>query len=187
MKRIVLVIILALIAAPVVFAQGTPDKDHGEVGAFVNLTRLHNANDTNFFGIGGRVGFNVHPNVQLEGEMAYDFAKDFTVTTTSVSATTFRLRMLHGLFGPKFQVGTGAFRAFVTAKGGFVNFSTNHNLTTQINGVPNGDTNGVFYPAGGIEAYAGWLGIRAEVGDEMYFDHGANHNLRATIGPQIRF
>lgn len=187
MKRIVSVIILALVAAPIVFAQGTPDKDHGEIGAFFNMTKLHNANDTNFYGFGGRVGFNVHPNVQLEGEMAYDFARNFTVTTSTATSTTTRLRMLHGLFGPKFQVGTGAFRAFVTAKGGFVNFSTNHNLTGQIVGVPNGDTNGVFYPGGGIEAYAGWFGVRAEVGDEMYFDHGANHNLRVTIGPQIRF
>jgi len=52
MKRIVLVMILALIAVPVVFAQGTPDKDHGEVGAFFNWTRLHNLNDTNFYGVG---------------------------------------------------------------------------------------------------------------------------------------
>jgi hypothetical protein len=187
MKRIVLVMILALVAAPVVFAQGTPDKDHGEVGAFFNWTRLHNLDNTNFYGVGGRVGFNVHPNVQLEGEMAYDFAKDFTLTTSTATVTTFRLRMLHGLFGPKFQVGTGAIRGFVTAKGGFVNFSASHNLISQFNGISTGDTNGVFYPAGGVELYAGWLGIRAEVGDEMYFDNGANHNLRVTVGPQIRF
>jgi hypothetical protein len=187
MKRIVLVMILALVAAPVVFAQGTPDKDHGEVGAFFNWTRLHNANDTNFYGVGGRVGFNVHPNVQIEGEMAYDFAKNFTITTSSFTTSTRNLRMLHGLFGPKFQVGTGAIRAFATVKGGFLNFSTDHNLANQFTGVPNGDTHGVFYPGGGIEAYAGWFGFRAEVGDEMYFDNGANHNLRVTVGPQIRF
>jgi hypothetical protein len=95
--------------------------------------------------------------------------------------------MLHGLFGPKFQVGTGAIRAFATVKGGFVNFSTNHNLASQFTGVTTGNTDGVFYPGGGIEAYVGWLGIRAEVGDEIYFSNGANNNLRVTIGPQIRF
>ena len=179
--------ILALMASPAIFAQGTPDKDHGEIGAFLNVTRLHHANDTNFYGFGGRIGFNVHPNVQFEAEMAYDFSRNFTVTTSSATSTNTNLRLVHGLFGPKFQVGTGAFRAFVTAKGGFLNFSTNHNLTGQFNGIPNGDTNGVFYPAGGIEAYAGILGIRVEVGDEMYFDNGANHNLRITAGPQIRF
>ena len=178
---------LALMTAPMIFAQGTPDKDHGEIGAFFNMTRLRHANNTNFYGFGGRVGFNVHPNIQFEGEMAYDFARNFTVTTNNVTTSTTGLRLLHGLFGPKFQIGTGAVRAFVTAKGGFLNFSTSHNLTNQINGVSGGDTNGVFYPGGGIEAYAGIFGIRAEIGDEMYFDRGANHNLRVTIGPQIRF
>jgi hypothetical protein len=187
MKRIVLVMILALVAAPVVFAQGTPDKDHGEVGAFFNWTRLHNANNENFYGVGGRVGFNVHPNVQLEAEMAYDFSRNITISTSNITTTNTSLRMLHGLFGPKFQVGTGAIRAFATVKGGFVNFSTNHNLASQFTGVTTGNTDGVFYPGGGIEAYVGWLGIRAEVGDEIYFSNGANNNLRVTIGPQIRF
>jgi hypothetical protein len=187
MKRIAVVIIFALIAAPVVFAQGNPDKDHGEVGVFFDLTRLHNLNNTNFYGVGGRVGFNVHPNVQLEAEMAYDFARNFTITTSSFTTSTFRLRVLNGLFGPKFQVGTRAIRGYVTAKGGFVNFSASHNLISQFNGISTGDTNGVFYPAGGVELYTGWLGIRAEVGDEIYFDNGANNNLRFTIGPQIRF
>lgn len=188
MKRIALVVILAMIAAPALLAQGTPDKDHGEIGAFVNWTRLHHANDTNFFGFGGRVGFNVHRNVQLEAEMAYDFSRNFTVTTSALpTSQNTHLRMLHGLFGPKFQVGTRAVRAFVTVKGGFLNFSTDHNLTGQINGITQGDTNGVVYPGAGLEAYAGWFGIRAEVGDEIYFDRGANHNLRVTIGPQIRF
>lgn len=51
----------------------------------------------------------------------------------------------------------------------------------------NTDPNGVFYPAGGVEAFAGIFGVRAEIGDEMYFDNGANHNLRITAGPVIRF
>lgn len=32
-------------------------------------------NDVNFVGLGGRVGFNVNPNIALEGEMSYDFEK----------------------------------------------------------------------------------------------------------------
>src|SRR3954471_12025215 len=165
MKRIALVIILALMTAPAIFAQGTPDKDHGEIGAFFNMTRLHHANNQNWYGFGGRVGFNVHPNVQLEAEMAYDFSRNFDVTTNGVTTTTTGLRLVHGLFGPKFQVGTGAVRAFVTAKGGFLNFSTSHNLANQLGGITSGDTNGVFYPGGGIEAYAGILGLRLEIGD----------------------
>ncbi len=187
MKRIALVVILAMIAAPALLAQQTPDKDHGEIGVFFDGLRLHHANDTNFYGFGGRVGFNVHPNVQLEAEMAYDFARNFTVTTTNATTTTTSLRMINGLFGPKFQIGTRAVRAFVTVKGGILNFSTNHNLSGQITGINGGDTNGVFYPGGGLEFYASHFGLRAEIGDEMYFDNGANHNLRFTVGPQIRF
>jgi hypothetical protein len=34
----------------------------------------------------------------------------------------------------------------------------------------------------------GWLGIRAEAGDEiMFLSGGPKNNLRATIGPQIHF
>src|SRR5215472_11904081 len=56
-----------------------------------------------------------------------------------------------------------------------------------VRGLTNTDLNGVFYPAGGVEAFAGILGFRAEIGDEMYFANGANHNLRITFGPAIRF
>jgi hypothetical protein len=49
------------------------------------------------------------------------------------------------------------------------------------------DLNGAFYAGAGIEAFAGILGVRAEAGDEMYFDNGANHNLKITAGPVIRF
>jgi hypothetical protein len=45
----------------------------------------------------------------------------------------------------------------------------------------------VFYPGGGIELFAGKLGLRVEAGDEIYFDHGWNHNLRITAGPTLRF
>ena len=47
--------------------------------------------------------------------------------------------------------------------------------------------NGVFYPGGGIEFFLGPIGIRAEAGDEMYFDRGVNNNLRIAVGPTIRF
>ena len=43
------------------------------------------------------------------------------------------------------------------------------------------------YPGGGIEAFLGPIGIRAEVGDEIYLSNGAHNNLRVTFGPSIRF
>jgi hypothetical protein len=61
-------------------------------------------------------------------------------------------------------------------------------INNQINNIVDGDTSGVFYPGGGVEFNAGWLGIRAEAGDEiMFLNGGTRNNFRATIGPQIRF
>ncbi len=178
-----------MLSVPAVFAQGTSDKNHGEIGVFADMFRLTN---TNYVGVGGRVGFNVHPNVQFEAEMNYDFERNFSTDIPLPGGTpnTFvrsNRRLIHGMFGPKFQVGTGAIRAFITAKGGFLNFSTDKNLAGQFSQVPNGDTNGVFYPGGGLEFYAGPIGIRLEAGDEIYWSNGAHNNLRVSAGPQIRF
>jgi len=181
-----------LVFVPVSFAQSVSSSstyNHAEVGAFVNYTRLQNANNTNFFGAGGRLGFNANPHVQIEAEGAYDFQR-YVNATSSGSFTSVRsgLRMTHFLFGPKFQFGSsGPVRVFATVKGGLLNFSTDTKFVGQVNNIPFGDTNGVFYPAGGIEFYAGWLGMRFEAGDEMYMDRGVNHNLRVTVGPTIRF
>jgi hypothetical protein len=192
MKRILFALLLcgALAVTPALFAQDDDHLNHGEVGVFFNFTRLAHT-DTNFYGAGGRIGFNVHPNVQLEAEGAYDWGKNFSETLTGVGGgttiVTSRLRLVHGLFGPKINFLHGAVRPFVVLKGGFLNFSTRTTLTGTFSNIPNGDTNGVFYPGGGLEGFAGWFGFRFEAGDEMYFDNGANHNFRFTAGPQFRF
>src|SRR5438309_2339697 len=103
------------------------DNNHIEVGVFADYFRLSTMDPAiNFVGVGGRVGFNVHPNIQLETEMSYDFARNFTSTFSNGVTTQFvktNLRPLTTLFGPKFQAGTsGPFRVFVTGKVGFVNF-----------------------------------------------------------------
>jgi hypothetical protein len=170
-------------------------SDHVEVGAFADYFRYSDAAPVrNFVGVGGRVGFNVHRNIQLEAEMAYDFTRNFTSTFTDGVTTelvTSQFRTLHGFFGPKFQTGSGAFRVFVTGKVGFDNFTiTNQNATAGfVNtvGLTNGTTAFALYPAGGFEAFAGPIGIRAEVGDDIYFVNGAHNNLRVTLGPQFRF
>ena len=195
MKRLAALMIALTLCAPAVFAQ-----NHGEIGAFVDWTRLRHANNTNFFGLGGRVGFNASENVQFEAQMAYDFEQSFTNTgsvssgfnsTTNLSRTS--LRMLHGLFGPKIQTGGGAVRLFATVQGGFLKFSVSNPNTATTTAFSNsvnifqGDTNGVLYPGGGIEFYAGPIGLRVDVGDEIYFDRGANHNLKFMFGPQFRF
>jgi hypothetical protein len=199
MKRFAVLLVFALVfSVPGLFAQdNNTGLNHVEIGAFADYVRLHHANDANMLGLGGRLAFNVHKSVQMEAEMSYDFERTFTATSTGTLGTTTtrsNLSLLHGLFGPKIQTGGGPIRLFATLKGGFLNFrggagtgSAAGNFGNQVGGILNGDTNGVFYPGGGLELFGGPIGIRLEVGDMMYFDNGANHNLRVTVGPQFRF
>jgi hypothetical protein len=193
MKRIAGVIILALtFLAPAVFAQ---NEEHGEFGVFVDYTRLHHFGDANMWGPGAQVSFNINKYFQLEGGMAYDLERTFstqTVTGTTITTNRSNLRLLHGLFGPKIQTGIGPIKAFALVKGGLLNFQVSNQGTgtgfvSAVNNVPHGDTNGVLYPGGGVEFFAKWFGIRAEIGDEIYFDNGANHNLKFTVGPTFRW
>jgi hypothetical protein len=175
-------------------ASADDNKNHGHFGVYFDYTRLQNTS-LNMFGVGARLGINVHPHIVLEGEMAYDFERNKTSTITSgVTTTTVRsnLRLLHALFGPKIQT-TGPVRVFALLKGGFVNFgvggpATAGTINNQIGNIIDGNTNGVFYPGGGVEFNVGWLGLRAEAGDEiMFLNNGHQNNFRATFGPQIRF
>jgi hypothetical protein len=181
------------LAVPMVFAQ--EHSDHIEVGAFADYFRFSNAEPArNFVGLGARAAFNVHRDIQLEAEMAYDFKRNFTNTFTNGVTTELvntQFHTLHGYFGPKFQTGSGPFRVFVTGKVGFDNFSINNLNATSgfVNqvGLTNGATFFALYPGGGFEAFAGPIGIRAEIGDDIYFNGGAHNNLRVTLGPQFRF
>jgi hypothetical protein len=130
--------------------------------------------------------------------MNYDFAESFSEgfigpAGTTVGFSTSTLRILHGMIGPKLQTGGGAFRAFLTVKGGGdsfmfssapVTFST---FTSSVAGLRANSVVGVVYPGGGIEAYLGPIGLRIDAGDEIYFQNGAHNNLRITFGPSIRF
>jgi hypothetical protein len=178
---------ILLFCSASVFAQ-----NHGEVGAFFDYFRFTNANNLNLYGVGGRVGFNVHPNVAVEAEGSYDFARSTNITINSLNNTVrTNFRATHFLAGPKFQLGkSSAWRLYAVLKGGFVRFGVTPGpvtFGTFPTVLTNTDLNGVFYPGGGVEAFAGILGIRAEAGDEVYFDNGAQNNLKVTIGPVIRF
>jgi hypothetical protein len=181
-------------AVPMMVAQ-SHDMDHVEIGGFLDYYRLSDPGPTrNFIGLGGRAAFGITSNVQIEAEMAYDFKRDYTstfsdgLTTTNVTS---RLRTLHGFFGPKFQTGSGPFRVFVTGKVGFDNFGVSNatppaGFTNSV-GLATGATYFALYPGGGVEAFAGPIGLRAEIGDDIFFNGGAHNNLRATFGPQFRF
>jgi hypothetical protein len=192
MKRIAFLILVAGFGfAPMAHAQ-----NHAEVGAFVDYFRLGETG-TNFVGLGGRAGVNIASHVQIEAEMAYDFNRVFTegFTDTSggtVTAQNSNIRVLHGLFGPKFQT-NGPVRVFVTLKGGFANFrfdptpASFSTFTSSVNNLRANNVDGVFYPGGGVEAFLGPIGLRLEVGDELIFANGARSNWKVTFGPQLRF
>jgi hypothetical protein len=193
MKRILYVVAAALLIAPATFAQEV--LDHVEFGAFAHYFRL-TPMDTNFAGVGGRFGVNVTNHVQVEAEMSYDFNQVFTETYSNASGTvsTFRsnIRVLHGLFGPKVQT-RGPVRLFATVKGGFIHFrfdavpSIVSGFTSSVEDLRDNNVDGVLYPGGGIEGFFGPIGLRLDVGDEIYFNNGAHNNLAVGLGPTIRF
>lgn len=196
MKRFLGILAVSLFfAAPMLVAQENDHMDHVEIGAFVNYYRLSDPGPTrNFLGLGGRAAFGIRPSIQLEAEMAYDFKRNYTNTfsdgITSVNVTS-QLRTLHGFFGPKFQTGSGPIRLFVTGKVGFDNFSVTGASApagfTNAVGLGTGATYFALYPGGGIEAFAGPIGVRLEAGDDIFFNGGAHNNLRVSVGPQFRF
>jgi hypothetical protein len=103
------------------------------------------------------------------------------------------VRLLDGMFGPKLQTNKGSVRLFVTAKGGFLHFNVSHSpatvstFTGSFRELRANNVDGVFYPGGGAEAFWGPIGLRLDIGDEIFFDNGAHNNLRVAFGPTIRF
>lgn len=190
MKRALLFVALLCLSVPLAFAQS---ENRGEFGIVADYTRLAPIN-TNFYGVGGRLSFNVRPHIQFEGDMAYDLDQSFSTGLPCVNGVNCQQNILRsslhlwdGLFGPKFQT-TGPIRLFVTAKGGFLNFAGgNPSFLNQVNTFGSNGTYGVFYPGGGVEAYLGPIGLRLDIGDEIYFNNGANNNLKIEFGPHIRF
>jgi hypothetical protein len=169
-----------------------------EVGLFIdylNVSQTH----TNNFGVGGRLGYRMHGNVMMEGEMAYDYGINFDEAyrnlangnITAIERTS--IGVTHGLFGPKLQPSGSGFRPYVTLKGGFVDFRLTpslipyNNVVSAVSGLRTSSLNGALYPAGGVEANLGPVGLRLELGDEIYFNGGAHNNLRITFGPILRF
>jgi hypothetical protein len=97
------------------------------------------------------------------------------------------------LFGPTLQPDKGGFRPFVTLKGGFMDFRLSPSLLplspveSTILGIRTSGLNVAMYPGAGVEASLGPLGLRLELGDDIYFNNGAHNNLRITFGPILRF
>jgi hypothetical protein len=169
-----------------------------EAGIFLDYMSISQTN-TNNFGVGGRFGYRIHRNLMMEGELAYGYGINFgeayrnvangnitAIERTSVGVT-------HGLFGPTLQPAKGGFRPFATLKGGFTDFRLSPsllpfgNVVSTILGIRTSSLNVAIYPGGGVEASLGPVGLRLELGDEIYFNNGAHNNLRITFGPILRF
>jgi len=192
MKRIAIMVVL-LIAGVGTAARA---QDHVEVGAFADYFKLQDTG-TNFAGLGARAAINVIKYAQLEAEMSYDFNQVFTENFTNTGTGTItsqgcNIRVLHGMFGPKVHT-PGPVQFFATVKGGAVNFrfdprpASFSTFTGSVDNLRTNNVSAVLYPGGGVEAFLGPFGLRAEVGDEIIFFNGARHNLRVTFGPTIRF
>jgi hypothetical protein len=191
MRRIALFLLLCgAVAAPSTFAQ-----EHFAVGAYADYFRLSETH-TNFAGVGARLGVGIAPRVMLEAEMSYDFDQAFTEdfsNGTTLTVQRSNIRLLHGLFGPKVSLGHGSFHPFVTLKGGFLNTRfetapvTVGGFISNVEHLRSKDLMGALYPGAGLEGHIGPVGLRLDVGDEIYFNDGTHHNLRAAFGPYIRF
>ena len=194
MRRFALIVVaLLLCASSSSFAQ-----KRVEAGVFLDYLSISQTNTDNF-GVGGRFGCRIHRNVMMEGELAYDYGINFdeafrNITNGNITAIErTSIGVTHGLFGPTLEPAKGGFRPFATLKGGFVDFRLSPSLlpvgtvVSTILGIRTSSLNFAIYPGAGVEASVGPVGLRLELGDEIYFNSGAHNNLRITFGPILRF
>jgi hypothetical protein len=173
-------------------------QERVEAGVFVDFLNISQTNTDNY-GLGARLGVRFNRFIVAEGEVAYDYGINFAEAYRNITNGNVRaiantsIGVTHGLFGPTLKPPRGAFRPFVTLKGGFVDFRFSSGLlpysdaASVILGLRSSSLNGAIYPGGGVEASLGPIGLRLEFGDEIYFNHGRHNNFRATFGPIIRF
>lgn len=195
MKRLALLILFACGLVPLASAQET---EHFQFGVNADYLRLSQT-DNNFGGLGARLGFLAFRNIKLEAELNYDFDQAFTegfhdVGTGTVAVQRTGLRILHGEFGPKVNLGEHwHVHPFVQLKGGFINFHFSRNAATlgnffsDVSNLRDDNVAAVLYPGGGLEGHLGPIGVRFDVADEIYFRGGTHNNLRMSFGPYIRF
>jgi hypothetical protein len=169
-----------------------------EAGVFLDYLSISQTS-TNNVGIGGRIGYRAYRNLILEGEVAYDYGINFdeayrNITNGDLAAIEHTsIGVTHGLFGLTLQPVNGGFRPFATLKGGFVDLRLSPSLlplsdvTSTVLGLRTSSLNAALYPGVGVEATVGPVGLRLELGDEIYFNNGEHNNLRITFGPILRF
>jgi hypothetical protein len=189
----ILIALLLTGSSPGLFAQ-----ERVEAGIFLDYLSISQTSTDNF-GVGGRFGYRIHRKVMIEGELAYDYGINFheayrNITNGNITAIgRTSIGVTHGLFGPTLQPAKGRLRPFVTVKGGFMDFRLSPSLLplstfeSTLLGIRTSNLNAAIYPGAGVEASLGPVGLRFELGDEIYFNNGAHNNLRITFGPILRF
>lgn len=190
---LILAVLLFCGASPPLFAQ-----ERVEAGIFLDYIGISQTS-TNNFGLGARFGYRIHRNVMLEGELAYDYGINFqeayrNVTNGNIDAIQrTSIGVTQGLFGPTLKPAKGRVRPFITFKAGFLDFRLSPSLLplttveSTLLGLRTSNVNLAIYPAAGVEASLGPVGLRLEFGDDIYFNNGARNNLRITFGPILRF
>jgi hypothetical protein len=189
----VVIALLIFRSSPPSFAQ-----ERVEAGIFLDYLGISQTS-TNNFGFGGRFGYRIHRKVMLEGELAYDYGINFheayrNITNGDIAAIgNTSIGVTHGLFGPALRPAKGRLRPFVTLKAGFIDFRLSPSLLplttfeSTLLGIRTSSVNAAIYPGVGVEASLGPVGLRFEMGDEIYFNNGAHNDLRITFGPILRF
>jgi len=189
----ILIALLLTGSSPGLFAQERVEAD-----IFLDYLSISQTSTDNF-GVGGRFGYRIHRKVMIEGELAYDYGINFheayrNITNGNITAIgRTSIGVTHGLFGPTLQPAKGRLRPFVTVKGGFMDFRLSPSLLplstfeSTLLGIRTSNLNASIYPGAGVEASLGPVGLRFELGDEIYFNKGTHNNLRITFGPILRF
>jgi hypothetical protein len=109
----------------------------------------------------------------------------------STEAVTSHLRTLHGFLGPKFRTGPGPFRVSLQGRLDSRISASPIRMLAQALRTPwalqLAARSSQSVRAGGFEALAGPIGVRAEIGDDIYFVNRSHNNMRIGLGAQFRF
>lgn len=195
MRKLLLLLVCVVALAP--YAKAQDEDGKVQVGGFADYFRS-GVTGTNMFGLGARLGVNLWTQTALEGDGAFDFNRGFTNAFTvnggSTSFITSGVHNFHAFVGPRYTLfNRGPIHPFVDLKIGFINYSFNNlisgatSVSKPLQGILNDNTSAALLAGGGLEGFVGPVGLRLDVADEMYFNHGAQQGLRVTFGPYIRF
>jgi len=130
MVKVVLTVVALLLCEHWSRAHAQKRVETGLILDYLGVSQTQNNN----FGVGGRLGYRVHHNVMVEGELAYDYGINFqevyrNIANGNVAAIEqTSIGVTKGLFGPKLQPAHGHLRPFVTLKGGFIDFRLSPSL-----------------------------------------------------------